>query len=314
MLVQPENNANLNANKPRWRSLRRRMLCNLIRYKYRDGIQPAVSELKRNVSAYKKVNDDEIHVKVSSNLLDRHSQLYWLEQLTRRHQVHKALVDEHDESKKSDQGSGKSYPNYYRSNQSIQHDFKEKLLPEERVYHLAVTDLFVEKAQAFLEDRADSYQRSGKIARWMASAIVFGGAVLAWQQMISHHSDIAASWLALASSFTRAFTAYGMVVLAAVGFWRYSKSMLDQSERLYERRHALRQGRLFVHLNDGKLTIDEMERAFKWNESHENAFAHINTEAAAPWGVIAKEVAKGFPEVFKAGMQAVGKGKSEEKS
>jgi hypothetical protein len=132
--------------------------------------------------------------------------------------------------------------------------------------------------------------------------------------MISHHGDYAKSWLELISTFTRAFTAYGMVVLAGVGFWKYSKAMLDQSERLYERRHALRQGRLFVHLNDGKLTIDQMEKAFKWNESQANAFADINTDASAPWGSVAKELAKSFPDIFKAGVQAMGKGKLEEKS
>jgi hypothetical protein len=143
--------------------------------------------------------------------------------------------------------------------------------------------------------------------------IILFGAFLALFQMYKLHGTFSHSWLELTSVFTRAFTTYGMIVLAAVGFWRYSKAMLDQAERLFERRHALRQGRLFVHLNDGKLDIEELERAFKWNESQENAFANIHTEASAPWGGVLKEFAKSFPEIVKAGLQNISKGKSEDK-
>lgn len=101
-------------------------------------------------------------------------------------------------------------------------------------------------------------------------------------------------------AFTRAFTAYGMLVLIAVALWRFGKAMLDQSERLMERRHALRQGRLFVHLNDGQLTIDEMEKAFNWNVTQSNAFADLPTDAQAPWGTVAKETLRATPEIIKA--------------
>lgn len=281
-----------------------------------NEIDSAVSALKTNVTEYKKTIDDKLLVKVSSNLLARHAQLYWLEELTKNHSVHEVLEKEQIKKKEhpSSTENNSHFIKYETSKcSSDEKSTSEKLLPEERAYHLAVTDLFVEKAQAFLEERADSYQRSGKTARRVACAIVLIGAILAWQQMVSHHGDYAKSWLEMTTLFTRAFTAYGMVVLAAVGFWKYSKAMLDQSERLYERRHALRQGRLFVHLNDGKLTIDQMEKAFKWNESQENAFANINAESSAPWGAVAKELAKSFPDIFKAGIQAVGKSKSDEK-
>lgn len=272
--------------------------------------------LEGNASEYHEANDDEIVVKVSNNLRDRHTQLYWLEHLTRQHRVHESLKKEQKakENQSPPPRSGiSSYCTSLFQRSSKKHDPPEKLLPEERVYHLAVTDLFVEKAQAFLEQRADLYQSSGRRARRIASAIVLLGAILAWNQMVTHYSDHAKTWLELSSSFVRSFTAYGMIVLASVGFWNYSKAMLDQAERLYARRHALRQGRLFVHLNDGKLTIDEMEKAFSWNESQANAFANINTEASAPWGAFAKELAKSFPDIFKAGIQAISKGKADDK-
>lgn len=272
-----------------------------------------VLALRENTKNYNRCNEDDVAVEVSSHLLMRHAQLNWLEKLASEHTVHLKLVEEfkknvdHSTEKNSKHGLTYFHSNYHKQ------DASSKILPEERAYRLAVTDLFVEKAQAFLKLRAESYQRSGKIARRIACVIIVGGAFLAWYQMLSRQGEFAKSWLELLSTFTRAFTAYGMVVLAAVGFWRYSKSMLDQAERLYERRHALRQGRLFVHLNDGKLSIEEMEKAFRWNDSQENAFARINTEASAPWGSVAKEFAKSFPEVFKAGLQATSKGKSDEK-
>jgi len=75
--------------------------------------------------------------------------------------------------------------------------------------------------------------------------------------------------------------------------------MLDQAERLLERRHALRQGRLFVHLHNGDLTIDDMEKAFQWNVTQPNAFSHMSTDAKAPWGVVTSELIKAGAEVAK---------------
>ena len=108
-------------------------------------------------------------------------------------------------------------------------------------------------------------------------------------------------WIDLLSRFIRAFTFYGLIVLAAVKIWQFGKAMLDQSERLFERRHALRQGRLFAHLNDGKISIEQLERAFAWNLDQPNAFANIVTDAKAPWGAASAEFTKILPELLKIG-------------
>lgn len=106
-------------------------------------------------------------------------------------------------------------------------------------------------------------------------------------------------WYEVTEKFILAFTFYGFLVLAAVGLWRFGRAMLDQSERLLERRHALRQGRLYVHLHNGDLSIDDMERAFNWNVSQPNAFSHMSTDAKAPWGVVLSEAIKAGAEVAK---------------
>ncbi|NDY56710.1 hypothetical protein G3N56_08130 [Desulfovibrio sulfodismutans] len=111
-------------------------------------------------------------------------------------------------------------------------------------------------------------------------------------------------WIRLISAFVRGFTFYGLLVLLAVFCYRMAKALFDQAERLKDRRHALRQGRLFVHLNGGKMSIDEMEKAFNWNMSSENAFANINPDAQAPWGNVVKEMLKTIRETSKAGIKA----------
>lgn len=168
----------------------------------------------------------------------------------------------------------------------------------DQAYRLAITSQFIEKAQDFLEKRAYSYQRSGKIFQGIAFAIICLGAVYACWHMINNERIHFNSWLDFFSSFTSAFIAYGLIVLATAGFWRYSRAMLDQSERLFERQHALRKGHFFVNLNDGNLTIDEMERAFMSDTSHFNAFTNIDSETSAPWGELLKEFAKDHPEIL----------------
>jgi len=111
-------------------------------------------------------------------------------------------------------------------------------------------------------------------------------------------------WIKLISSFVKGFTFYGLLVLLAVFCYRMSRALFDQAERLKDRRHAMRQGRLFVHLNGGKMSVDEMEKAFNWNMSSDNAFANINTDAQAPWGLVVKDMLKTLRETAKAGIKA----------
>ena len=187
--------------------------------------------------------------------------------------------------------------------------------------HIAVTDLFVEKALAYLEDAADKYQKKGYKIYTISFWVVGIGSIIAIGAMIYRLIlvDKSLTWLDLLSSFIRTFTAYGMIVLLAVGLWRYASAMLDQAERLFERRHALRQGRLFVHLNDGKLTIDEMEKAFNWNVSQTNAFGRIPTDAQAPLGAISKTFTEEMGKIISTAVQAaitanVGKVTNEQQS
>lgn len=111
-------------------------------------------------------------------------------------------------------------------------------------------------------------------------------------------------WIGFISTFVKGFTFYGLLVLLAVFCYRMARALFDQAERLKDRRHALRQGRLFVHLNGGKMSVDELEKAFNWNMSSDNAFANINPDAQAPWGNVVKEMLRTIRETSKAGIKA----------
>ena len=187
-----------------------------------------------------------------------------------------------------------------------------------RVYRLAATDLFVEKAISYLEKDAAGYIIKGTALFVFALVVLVSGVVfsaifmfneahkskfdsvysatLVGYEILSLKSE---SWIAFAGTFTKSFTFYGFVVLLAVVCLRVGKALLDQAERLRERRHSLRQGRLYIHLSNGEVTIEELEKAFDWNVSKGNAFGNIPTEASAPWGSVIKEALKAIPEAFK---------------
>ncbi len=189
---------------------------------------------------------------------------------------------------------------------SVRKDFeskKEKISVGVRSYRLAVTDLFVEKALAYLELEENDLKRRGR--RYMRLGIMSYviGAVIAIIILFKPFGVLAhfpSDEMANISDFTKSFSVLGMVVLLGVSLIRYGKSSIEQAQILFERRHALRQGRLFVHLHDGELGIDEMEKSFEWNVSLPNAFSKLPTEAQAPWGSVLKELVNKVPEWIKA--------------
>jgi len=111
--------------------------------------------------------------------------------------------------------------------------------------------------------------------------------------------------LRFASVFIRSFTFYGLIIIFSVYCYRMSKALIDQAERIKDRRHSLRQGRMFVHLNGGRLSIKELETAFNWNSNPENAFSHINPDAQAPWGNVVKELMQTLRETAKTSAEVV---------
>ncbi len=160
-----------------------------------------------------------------------------------------------------------------------------------KAYKLAVTDLFVEKAIEKLSERAERYNRRGNLYYISGIIAVFLSALFACIRIIcSYYFPKNIENIQLIEQFILSFTFFGLMILLAVTLFRGGRAMLDQSELLYSRRHALRQGRLYVHLKGGDIGIDEMEKAFNWNASPPNAFKNMQTSAKAPWGNVISEL------------------------
>ncbi len=173
-------------------------------------------------------------------------------------------------------------------------------------YRLIATDTFVEKAQFHLGDRADLYRNFG-VALFIICLGMLG--LGAWIAISSYLEPAPAptGWLAFTYRFTVAFTAYGLLVAAAAAAGKGAKACFDQSERLLAKRHALRHGRLFLHLRGGLATSSQMKEAFDWNHFQPNAFTHLNMDAKAPWGNVVEEIIKIVPELVKTGVEAASK-------
>jgi hypothetical protein len=198
---------------------------------------------------------------------------------------------------------------------------EENIAEKETCYRLVMTDIIVEKALKRLEEQASIYHGRGRFAYGVGIVFIFFAIICAgFQTLLPEEQQriIIASffniqvipkppvepierlWIDLLGKFMRGFTFYGLLVLAAVKTWHFSKAMLDQAERLFERRHAVRQGKLYVHLRGGEIkSIEEMEKAFGWNLEQPNAFAGIATDAKAPWGSFLADYAKTMPELAK---------------
>lgn len=298
------------------------------------------AELKNDSSESEFGHHEKVARKVFRRLLLRNAQLSLLTELTQRHfsnnqeiaekitiildrEVQDKFEQDPEEQTKSEQDRNQNI-----ELQESQEQDKSKLDSEEKnkseqgkdeqnkennntnnnselhVYKHAITDLFVEKALTYLEEKADYYSKFGRMAYYLGLAVIIGGIGISAFQYFHYtlHPDSYKylAWGEIVTRFILAFTFYGFIVLAAVGLWRFGRAMLDQAERLLERRHALRQGRLFVHLHNGDLSIEEMEKAFNWNVNKPNAFGDMNTDAKAPWGAVVSEAIKGSTEVAKA--------------
>lgn len=242
-------------------------------------------------------------------------------------------------------------------------------------YRLAMSNVFVEKAQYPLEARARNYGILGGILYASALIVFLIGASIAvckfWKYDLSKSADqiftkvttvhaptipvihtdstqkdmkgIAASattgvrelpnssnasgvdgtttelverptWKELLLTFLLGLTAYGFIVMTAVAFARGARACFDQKERLLAKRHSLRQGRLYLQLKGGNVTIEELDRAFNWNHEQLNAFTHMATDAQAPMGQLIQEIVKIVPDLVKTGVVAAKDTKGEKAS
>lgn len=241
--------------------------------------------------------DYAISLKVYNRLLLRYSILRDIERLEKRYDAYGETKSNTESLPATAQSNTQSPITLYAKKAD-----PPQLGPDLRAYRLATTDVFVEKAIAYLEEDSEKYKDKGNESYNRAfKAILYGVYISCFFVMESlirswiGKEQVPANTFDLLHQLLPKFTFFGMIILLAVGLCRYGKAMLDQSERLREKRHALRQGRLFVHLKNGELDINELEKAFTWNAYMGNAFGNMPTEAKSPIGGVLSD-AKSFSE------------------
>ncbi len=182
--------------------------------------------------------------------------------------------------------------------------------------NIIAADLLVELSAIYLEYDAIGYIRQGRkfftMAITMITFGIFVSSIPFIKQFIgaetantiigsilyTNETQIN-SWVALIVSVIKSITFYGFIMLFVIICIRLGRAQMDQAERLRERRHALRQGRLYIHLRDGEMTVRELQEAFDWEASKGNAFKNLPTEALVPWMTVISETLKAIPEAIK---------------
>jgi hypothetical protein len=157
-------------------------------------------------------------------------------------------------------------------------DLQEQTKIEESIV-LAATDVFVEKAQKLLTTRG----------RWLFAIGTFI-AIISFASLLYAAHYIASSklsdllegykldskvltWILIKSTSASAF------IFAAIYFLvSLARALLHEATVLYNRRHALRFGRLYVYTKKGKVNLKDLESAFKWNAEFTTAFKDIQAD------------------------------------
>ena len=155
-----------------------------------------------------------------------------------------------------------------------------------RKENLVITDLFVEKDIALLTTRAEALKKEATRLYMFAIIVFTVGTVIAFCNMFYASNEMVFDIYDLLPSFTKSFTAYGLLVFTGVALWKHSKAKFDQAERIFEKRRTDRLLRLFIHLNAGKITFEEMEKLLSMGGMQKNAFSDVKAEGKAPFGAL----------------------------
>ncbi|MEI6757550.1 MAG: hypothetical protein WCK85_06830 [Chlorobium sp.] len=179
---------------------------------------------------------------------------------------------------------------------------------------LAATDIFVEKAQVYLTERARFLARMGTINsvlvliiflvpaiylsnhQLLPNDIIFNSkqkniSTLSTQELITINID---NGYLFSLIVLRNTTIGGAIIAAAVYLIHISRACFHESTILYNRRHALRFGRLYIYLKMSGYNFDlkDLESAFKWSDEFSTAFKDIKPESIAPNNII-----QGFADI-----------------
>jgi len=142
---------------------------------------------------------------------------------------------------------------------------------------LAATDLFVEKAQQALTVRGNRMFRTGQLATGAAVVLALSAAGFVVFGLL-HPAQEVVDNRALILRLAQVISLGGFVGIAVKYLVSLSRAFFHEAVALYERRHALRFGRLYVHLlmRGTEIERSELEAAFDWNRQSRTEFQQMD--------------------------------------
>lgn len=152
-------------------------------------------------------------------------------------------------------------------------------LEREELFNLATTDLFVEKAQRVLTQRADDLWSGGMWAlRAVIGVLVIAASITTVFIWKGPQPDVGTSWQLMVVTIFGSISLAGVFFAVAKFLISISRAMFHESQVLRDRRDAYRFGRMGVYLARGEISFSELEGIFKWNAADVTAFLDISPE------------------------------------
>lgn len=146
---------------------------------------------------------------------------------------------------------------------------------------LAATDVFVEKAQIALTRRARIMAITGiTIGIVGVFVLVLAASYIAVTDVLFDMSEEYDKFT-FTIKILKATTFSAFITGAVVLLMGMSKSLLHEAMVLYNRRHSLRFGRLYIYTQGGNVDLDKLSEAFQWNSEYASAFNSINTDGVS---------------------------------
>lgn len=183
----------------------------------------------------------------------------------------------------------------------------------ELVFDLAVVDLFVEKAQQKLTERATKHRREAGL--YLIGALAILGLLAAlligrtWLPELPRAAAASDPWSQTIQSILLTSGIAGVFFGAVYLFVMLARASFHEATILLNRRHSVRLGRLLMYLKltsastahelqelKREMSSSEMESIFSWNLQSSTAFRDIKGEAATSTllGQVLQTVQKGL--------------------
>jgi len=151
--------------------------------------------------------------------------------------------------------------------------------PNSNTVAMAATDVFVDKAQLVLGERADKMVRGGLFAGVAGTVVLLLAATYLGYMDFKHPDTTNYNQYTFTLKLVRMTTISAFILGAVVMVMGLAKSLLHEAMVLYHRRHALRFGRLYVYTQNGNVNFDKMLEAFEWNSDYTSAFKDLKPES-----------------------------------